>query len=63
MPVGPSILWPVKPKKSTPSARDVDAAVRHELGAVDEHERPGGVRGGDDRREVDDRCRARSTRR
>ncbi len=25
MPVGPSILWPVKARKSTPSAPDVDA--------------------------------------
>ena len=45
MPVGPSILWPVKPKKSQSEVGDVGGQVGHVLGGVDEHQRAGGVGG------------------
>ncbi len=43
MPVGPSILWPLKARKSAPSSRTFVVQVRHALGGVDEHQRAGCV--------------------
>ena len=39
MPVGPHILWPVKPRKSAPSVVHVHRHVRHRLGGVHQHQR------------------------
>ena len=44
MPVGASILWPEKARKSTPRALHVGWHVRHALRAVGDHDRPDLVR-------------------
>ena len=45
MPLGPSILWPVKPTKSASQACTSTGAVGHRLRGVDEHRRAGRVGG------------------
>ena len=45
MPVGPSILWPVKPRKSHPSAATSVARWGTSWARVDQHQRAGGVGG------------------
>ena len=45
IPVGPSILWPVKPKKSQPSSATSVGRCGDVLGAVDQDEGAGGVGG------------------
>ena len=45
MPVGPSILWPVKRDEVGAQACTSVAQVGHVLARVDEHERAGGVGG------------------
>ena len=42
-PVGPSALWPENDEEVGAQRLHVDRLVRHGLGAVDEHERAGGV--------------------
>ena len=39
MPVGPSILWPEKARKSHVEVAHIDRQVRHALRAVDQHQR------------------------